>query len=68
MKTISEVIILTINYIVIILTSGGSDVGEGFAPPPSNFNFHFHAVFGEIMPNNRLTSPLGNPGSVTANA
>ena len=35
------------------------------ARPPSRSNFlHFHTVYGEIWPNNRLAPPhLGNPGS-----
>ena len=32
----------------------------------SNF-LHFHAVFREIWPNNRLATPLGNRGSATKN-
>ena len=42
-------------------------MGTVDVPPPPTFPFHFHAVFGENWPNNRL-APLrqGNPGSATA--
>ena len=40
-------------------TSGGSKGGhEGRAPPPGPKFLHFHAVFGNNWPNNRLAPPL----------
>ena len=38
---------------------------HGCAPPPRSKFFHFHAVFGKNLANNRLAPP-GNPGSATA--
>ena len=52
---------------------GGSKGGTRDAPPSGSKFFHFHAVFGKQLQNNRLAhppwelaAPQGNPGSVTA--